>query len=241
MKKLLFPFFAVFLFVPVSQALASNSFEIQVEITNLSHANYLTPILVATHPRTLDMFELAEPASDELRAIAEGGDVAPMQAALLGGGASVSVAETSSGAPVLGPGETATAIVEVDRTNRKLSLAAMILPTNDGFVGLDSINVRKVKKRTVFLRSYDAGTEGNDEILNPGAGGVVGTPGIPGDPSGLSGTGGSGVSNADFNDTVHIHRGILGDDDPSGGSSDLDRSAHRWSDPIARVVIRRIY
>ena len=29
------------------------------------------------------------------------------------------------------------------------------------------------------------------------------------------------------------------DDDPEGGVSDLDRSVHRWLNPVAKVVIRR--
>jgi hypothetical protein len=36
---------------------------------------------------------------------------------------------------------------------------------------------------------------------------------------------------------VHIHRGVLGDDDPSGGASDLDSTAHRWLNPVAKLVI----
>ncbi len=37
---------------------------------------------------------------------------------------------------------------------------------------------------------------------------------------------------------VHIHRGIMGDQDPDGGKSDLDSSLHRWEGPVARVVVK---
>lgn len=237
MKKLTYAIATIVLVAPL-QAFAT---QFRVEITNLTNANYFTPLLVAAHSRNLDMFEQGEPASDALEAIAEGGTVGPMQDALLAGGASVSVAETPTGAPVLAPGATAVAIVDASRLNRRLSLAAMILPTNDAFVGLDSVNLRGLFRRTFLLNGYDAGTEANDEILNPGAGGVPDTPGIPGDPAGFAGSGGTGVSSADTNETVHIHRGIVGDSDPNGGISDLDQAEHRWLNPVARVVITRIY
>ena len=83
--------------------------------------------------------------------------------------------------------------------------------------------------------AVDAGTEGNDEIIN--GGGAPGTPGIPADPGGNSGTGASGVTGADHNLTVHVHRGIVGDTDPIGGTSDLNSAVHQWNNPVAKVVI----
>lgn len=237
MKRMLITIFALVLVMPATQAFAARY---KIEITNLTNANFFTPILVAAHRHDFDMFEVGESASVALRAIAEGGDIASMHTALDGAGAASSVAETPTPAPVLAPGETAVALVDAKGRNRLLSLAAMILPTNDAFIGLDAINLRRFSNRTVYLYGYDAGTEANNELLNPGAGGAPGVPGIPGDPSGLAGSGGVGVSSSDFNETVHIHRGIVGDDDEFGGVSDLDRSAHRWQNPVARVVITRV-
>ena len=237
MKNPMFAVLALALFLPNSQALAA---KFKIEITNLTNANYFTPILTAGHSKEIDMFEVGEVASDALQAIAEGGDVGPMQSALEGENADTMVAVTPSGAPVLAPGETAKALIEARGRNRFLSLAAMILPTNDAFIGVDSINLRRNANSEFYVYGFDAGTEANDELLNPGAGGAPGVPGIPGDPSGLAGTGGSGVSSQDFNSTVHIHRGVVGDDDDLGGVSDLDRSAHRWQNPVARVRITRV-
>ena len=36
---------------------------------------------------------------------------------------------------------------------------------------------------------------------------------------------------------VHIHRGSLGDDDITGGKSDLDNTVHRWLNPVARITV----
>jgi hypothetical protein len=112
----------------------------------------------------------------------------------------------------------------------------MLLPTNDGFVGLDAIRIPKKRGTyTYYLNGYDAGTEANDEIIN--GGGAPGTPGIPADPGGNGGTGASGVTGADHNTTVHVHRGIVGDTDTTGGASDLNSAVHKWINPVAKVVI----
>jgi hypothetical protein len=112
--------------------------------------------------------------------------------------------------------------------NRYLSLTAMLLPTNDGFVGLDSLPIPRIPGTYRYdLYGYDAGTEANDERITE----------IPGAPGGHAGTGGSGVSGPDDNATVHIHRGVVGDADPEGGISDLDSSIHRWLNPVAEIVI----
>ena len=39
------------------------------------------------------------------------------------------------------------------------------------------------------------------------------------------------------NSVVHIHRGVIGDTNPTGGSSDLDSRVHRWLNPVAELVI----
>ncbi|MCG8426658.1 MAG: spondin domain-containing protein [Chromatiales bacterium] len=208
--------------------------EITVEITNISNAIYFTPLLVAAHDRDTHLFQLGQPASDALRLMAEEGDNSELvqQIETVEG-----VFDANPAGGLLEPGASATAELELDgkRTSR-LSITAMLLPTNDGFVGLDSFRIpRRSGTHTVFLRSYDAGTEANDELIT--GSGAPGVPGIPADPGGNSGTGGTGLAGPDVNDTVHVHRNNVGDLDPTGGPSDLDAGIHRWSDPIARVVI----
>ena len=88
---------------------------------------------------------------------------------------------------------------------------------------------------TMYLNAYDAGTEANDEIVN--GGGAAGVAGIPAAPGGNAGTGGMGVTSEESNMTVHIHRGVIGDTDASGGNSDLDSRIHRWLNPVAKVTV----
>ena len=176
--------------------------EIGIQVTNLTNAVYFTPLLVAAHNPQTHLFELGTPASMDLQAMAAGGGTFDANPA---GG-------------LLAPGATASTRLEIHGRNRsRLSITAMLLPTNDGFVGLDAL---KIPKRpgvyTYYLNGYDAGTEANDEIVN--GGGAPNVPGIPADPGGNAGSGAFSTVGPDQNRTVHIHRGIVGDMDPLGGS-----------------------
>jgi hypothetical protein len=209
--------------------------QVKVTITNLTNANHFTPLLVAAHSSHVDLFELATPASSNLQAMAEGGTIDGLADEVLDANGTVDL--NPNGGP-LAPGASTTANLSLHGwSNRRLTVLAMILPTNDGFVGLDSVQIpRRPGTYTYFARGYDAGTEANDEIVN--GGGAPGVPGIPGDPGGNSGVGASGAALADINPTIHIHRGVLGDLDPTGGFSDLDATIHRWQGPVARIVVQ---
>lgn len=213
-------------------AMASDRY-MSVEVINLTNAIYFTPLLVSAHNADTHMFQVGTAASTSLQAMAEGGDISGLDTDLAAMGAN-NVVNPAGG--LMAPGATATATLMVGRHNRYLSLVAMLLPTNDGFVGLDAIRIPKKRGTyTYYLNGYDAGTEANDEIIN--GGGAPGTPGIPADPGGNGGTGGSGVTSLDHNTSVHVHRGIAGDTDATGGASDLNSAVHQWINPVAKVKI----
>ena len=209
--------------------------DLSVEITNLTNATFFTPLLVAAHNHHTDLFEVGTGASYNLQAMAEGGDISGLIEEVEQAGGEY-VANPAAG--LLAPGQSTQAMLETDRHSTSLlSIVAMLLPTNDGFVGLDALKIPSRRGTyTVYLNAYDAGTEANDEILT--GGGAPNTPGIPADPGGNAGTGAIADVGPDFNQTVHIHRGILGDTDLLGGTSDLDSRVHRWQNPVARVVLR---
>ena len=77
--------------------------------------------------------------------------------------------------------------------------------------------------------------EANNEIVN--GGGAPGGLGIPAAPGGMAGTNGTGVTDTESNTSVHIHRGNLGDDDLTGGKSDVNNTVHRWLNPVAKITI----
>ena len=212
----------------LSSPLAMADGKLTVDITNLTNALYYTPLLVSAHDRDADVFEVGTPASASLQAMAEGGDISGLATDLASLGAN-NVENPAGG--LLAPGATATAKLRANKRNRFLSIVAMLLPTNDGFMGLDAIRIPKESGTyTYYLNGYDAGTEANDELIT--GGGAPGAAGIPADPGHNSGAGASGVTGADHNSTVHIHRGIVG-----GASSDLNEAVHRWLNPVTKVVI----
>ncbi|MES9917704.1 MAG: spondin domain-containing protein, partial [Candidatus Thiodiazotropha sp. 4PDIV1] len=73
MKKRLTALLISTTLVYAASATASDR-NLSVEITNLTNAIYFTPLLVAKHNKNSDLFELSEPASSHLQAMAEGGD-----------------------------------------------------------------------------------------------------------------------------------------------------------------------
>ncbi|MBU2891718.1 spondin domain-containing protein, partial [Colwellia sp. D2M02] len=137
---------------------------------------------------------------------------------------------------LLAPSQSTMAMLETTDGNQYLSITAMMLPTNDGFVGLNSWMIPTAPgSYDIYLNAYDAGTEANNELILAGSG-VVGMPGIPAAPGG-SGINGTGVTNTETNQSVHIHRGSLGDDQPESGNSDLHNTVHRWLNPVAKVTV----
>lgn len=200
---------------------AASTMEYEVTVTNLTRGQQFTPVLVASHKAGVRLFELGSPASPQLRALAEEGNIAPLTALLLG---NPDVREVVNSGGLLGPGQSVTQRVRGSGSLDNVSVAAMLIPANDGFFavneaegpnGLDTV--------TVLSPAYDAGTERNDETCasipgpnfiecgGPGAGGVPG--------------GGEGY--------VHIHAGIH-------GVGDLDPALRDWRNPVARITIRRV-
>jgi hypothetical protein len=221
----------------VVTALASQSLaaaELELKLTNLTQGLHFTPILITAHNSDEHLFEVAMPATTALQTMAEGGNLTPLIAQADAAGSDV-VANPAEG--LLAPStSTMTTLMSTD-ANEYLSIAAMLLPTNDGFVGLDSWKIpTEAGTYSVYLNAYDAGTEANDELVVEGSG-APGTPGIPAAPGGNAGNGGSGLSSSQSNTMVHIHPGNLGDDDLAAGASDLSNTVHRWLNPVAKLTI----
>ncbi|MBT8067028.1 MAG: spondin domain-containing protein [Gammaproteobacteria bacterium] len=206
----------------------------KVTITNLTAGQPLTPPILATHTTRTGFFTVGEPASEAIRQIAENGNGAVLLQAL---GADTQVHEVVTGAaplvPANNPGNTgfessATFTITAQGRARYLSYASMLICTNDGFTGLDSVRLPK-HKTTFYAAGYDARTEANTEDfadIVPPCQGLIGV---------SSDDAGTGMSNPLLaEDGIVIpHAGI-------NGGSDLLPKAHGWSDPVAKIEIERI-
>ena len=220
----------------VALGFASNAMaaDYQVTVLNLTSGLYFTPVIVSAHAPSLAIFQPGTPASEQLQVLAEGGDVTPMAELLEGLGASV-----ATGSGLLAPH----ASVEFTLSGNPgdvLSAAAMLLPTNDGFAGLNSVSLPAAGETVTFTANgYDAGTEGNNEVVGTAEIGVPGFPAPPPVVASGTGTGASGFA-LEPEGYVHIHRNVIGDLDPAGGVSDINALVHRWLNPVASISITNL-
>ena len=202
---------------PASAGDGSRGITYNVTVTNLTVGESFTPFLVASHRDADDLlFSAGGAPSDALAALAEGGDTGPMQA-ILDADARVNATTTSAG--LLDPGQSVTIPITVRPGRDHISLAAMLIPTNDGFVSLQNASVPSGRHaKTLYAPAYDAGSEPNDELCvsipGPVCGGAGGSPGV----------GGEGF--------VHVHPGIH-------GIGDLIPAERDWRNPVAKIVIER--
>ncbi len=189
-----------------------------VTITNITQGQIFTPIVAASHTSAMRFFSLGQPASEPLEALAEAGDTGPLKLALAGSRAVLDTAD--SGAP-LAPGESVRLMLRTRGAFRFVSVAAMLVPTNDAFFALNGVEGPRGRDVvTRYTPAYDAGTEVNDELCGQ----------IPGPPTVCQGEGFNPNRGAD--NFVRIHSGIHGD-------GDLRRSSYDWRNPVARITIQR--
>ena len=193
----------------------------EVTITNLTAHQIFTPILVVTHTRRLALFRPGQPASQALEMLAEGGDTMPLMDVLHARSDMVLDAVNSGG--VLPPGESVTVKVQTEGDFNRVSVAAMLIPTNDAFMALRGV-VGPMQMGQTVTRSvpvYDAGTEHNDQLCDH----------IPGPPDVCAGEG-FNPSHDGAEGFVHIHRGIH-------ETGDLSPATYDWRNPGARIRITR--
>ena len=194
----------------------------EVTVTNLTRGQRFTPILVASHRAGVRLFELGQPASSQLASLAEEGDVAPLTTLL---NLSPDVLDVVDSGALLEPGASVTVRVETRGDFNFVSLASMLIPTNDGFVALNGVaGPRGPEVGTHFSPVYDSGSERNDELC-------ASIPGPFFDECGGPGGGGAPADGAEG--YVHIHAGMH-------GIGDMNPALRDWRNPAARIVIRRL-
>ncbi|MFN3220154.1 MAG: spondin domain-containing protein [Acidimicrobiales bacterium] len=153
----------------------------RITIENVTENQILTPPVYAVHNQRADVFDLGRRANAGVREIAENGNLDPLVEALADtrGVRSSGVGAGDNG-PLM-PGTDATFRVRAPRGARLLSTVQMVVCTNDGFTGLDSLRLPRGVDRSVtaYLYAFDAGTETNtDDVADfvpPCSGGETGT------------------------------------------------------------------
>ncbi len=193
----------------------------KVTVKNLTENQPLSPLAVLVHGASYKMFTPGGKASEGLEKLAEGGETASLIAE------ASSVMGSATGSGPIGPGSEESVTVAINSSSDiHLSLASMLVNTNDAFVTLTGQTLAMAVGETKSYRAgaWDAGTEANSES----AGSMPG----PAD-------GGEGF-NAARNDVdfIHIHPGVVSADDGLA-SSVLDQS-HKWDNPVINVTVERL-
>jgi hypothetical protein len=216
----------------------------RVTVANLTDGQSFTPPAVAAHRPSVEVFSVGEPANEAVQQIAENGNLAPLLELVESSSdirGAVVGPRNDEGDPVplvpqADPGETglpwfATLHLDADASAGYLSFISMLIATNDGFTGLDTVPLPTAvnESRTYYANAYDAGTEMNTERfadLVPPAQAL----------SGIDWEGeGTGMSNPDLAEdgVITPHPGIQ-------GVGDLDPALFDWDEPVALVQVERL-
>jgi hypothetical protein len=204
-----------------------------VTIQNLTDGQALTPPVIATHETEDRFFKLGDPASGEVQAIAENGNNTPLVDSLDVDASVFDIAVGASGplVPTSDPGGTGFAdsvnlMITANRRSPYLSTISMLICTNDGFSGLNSLMLPRHGSTIALTAGSDAGTEINTEDyadLVPPCQGLFGV------DSGKPGTGASNPALAEGG-VITYHPGIL-------GIADLPAEVHNWDNPVVKTTI----
>ncbi len=194
-------------------------YQFDVSVTNLTHAQPMSPVAVLLHNEG-QLWQIGSSASVALETLAESGDNSAVLAETM-------VLAQTSGSEVLMPGTTQMLSVMIEDTApMMLSLASMLVNTNDAFTGINAMSIGDLavgESISVQTSSYDAGTEKNSEQMAT----------IPG-PAG----GGEGFNAArDDVDFVAMHGGVVSVDD--GLMLSALTQAHRFDNPTLSITITR--
>lgn len=205
-----------------SVALAQRFVDYEITITNITPGQTFTPQLVVTHPKNIRIFEPGLPASVSLEILAEGGDTEPLSFDLANEAHDV---QTIGG--LLPPGGTSSIVVAGQPKWGYVSVAAMMIPTNDTFMALNHVKLPKWGSMSFTVPAYDAGTEHNDQSCAN----------IPGPRC----PGGVGYSPEQGEGYVHIGNGFHDLGQAEEGAPDiLTPQLYDWRNSVAHITVRRM-
>ena len=204
----------------------------EVTVENLTTGQPFSPGVVVTHSGRFSLFREGDRPSPGIIAIAEDG--MPMTATedlKAVAGVSDVVTIGSATMPIHrrgGPGPSSiTVTIDAGPGATQISLATMLICTNDGFTGVSSMRLPMQSSASSHEAGvWDAGSEVNDELFAS----IV-------DPCQMAGPVAAAADGNNNNlpedgGKIRGHPGIE-------GNADLT-SAHRWTGPVARITVRRI-
>lgn len=189
----------------------------EITLKNITQGQIFSPPALTTHASGITLWEAGQTASVALEKLAEAGDSSEL--ITLSG---IEYSQVSSDAVQPGGSQTWTLELESE-DSMSMSLAAMLINTNDGFTGITDMDLSDLAiddsyKQTLMV--YDAGTEENDEVEVPGSGGEAYNSSRSGDV-----------------DRVAVHAGVLTENELSDS---VLLTEHKFDNPAAQLIITRV-
>lgn len=198
------------------------SYAYEIKVTNITAGQPLSPLAAYLAGENSQAWQTGEAASEALEVLAEGGD-----------GSALLTAQGSeyqhAGAAPIGPGGSETFQLSTDNMDSlQLTVATMLVNTNDAFSGLTGIDLSMLEvgeTKAYRVPAYDAGTENNTELRGT----------IPGPADG--GEGFNAVRD-DVTSVVTYHGGVVGNSD--GNAQSILTEANRFDNPVMLIEISRM-
>jgi len=194
----------------------------RIELTNLTNNQHLSPPAAILHAGGFRAWEVGQPASEALEELAEGGST--RQLVMLQRG---SPNHTANGELLAGASLTFE-IGSTDPDVSHLTVATMLVNTNDAFTGLTNVDLSGMQpgdQRVFLTPAYDAGTEFNDELGRHVPGPVAGGEGF-------------NAVRDDVTGVVTHHAGVVGKED--GLTESALSQAERFDNPVLMIRIERL-
>jgi hypothetical protein len=212
------------------QAAAPATHRYRITLENLTTGQVLSPGVAATHTKAVTVWTAGSRASEGIRLIAENGEQAVAISELTGRPGVFDVVDIAvptnrvgGSAPFPNPQSFE---IEASADANRLSLAVMLICTNDGFTGVSGIKLPGGFRAEVHeVGAWDAGTEQNNEEFDQivdactAAGPVLAPP--------------DGNGRVATNGLILQHPNIQ-------GVGDLSVALHGWSFPVARITVQRL-
>ncbi len=205
-------------------ALAQEMRSYEVTVTNMTEGQPFSPGVIVTHRPDVHVFQPGQPPSEGIIKIAEDGMPDAAMSMLDGLDGITDVVMIDASIMRMGTDMPNSASLEIEAADGDvLSVVTMLICTNDGFTGVDSMALGAEAAEAEAV-AYDAGSEINNELTNS----IV-------DPCGMAGP-------VEFPEDGNIDDlaedgGIIAEHNTIQGVGELT-DAHDWSGPVATISVQ---
>lgn len=192
----------------------------ELTIENKTSGQPLSPPVLVTHSKQFSLWAPRQLATNAVAVVAEDANL-PVAISALNKApgvrkAAAGVEPGASGPAPIPPGESQT--YRISGRNGYLSLVSMLVNTNDTFTGVRNVKLGRGKSKSYNVRTYDAGTENNNQLASH----------IPGPVGGNAG--------------VHDYEGnvIRRSSGLQPGVGDIPVDQVNWSGPVATITLKKV-